>query len=122
MKTILIVEDKRVIAILLRTVLEEEGCRVVVAGNGREGLSQFDEIQPDLILCDVMMPILDGIEMCRAIQANPDYRSIPVVLMTAAHKSFTQDHCDYAALLYKPFELDRLLETGTSLIGEPDSK
>lgn len=118
MKTILVVEDESAIATLLSMVLEDEGYRVVLAADGRAGLTRLAEVRPDLIICDVMMPLLDGIEMCRAVQNNPDYCSIPVVLMTAARKSFSRDHCDYATILYKPFELDTLLETVGELIGE----
>ncbi|HBY96866.1 MAG: response regulator [Ardenticatenaceae bacterium] len=121
MKTILIVEDERAIAALLSTVLEDEGYRVVMATNGREGLTRLAESLPNLILCDVMMPLLDGIEMCRTLQTNPAYRSVPIVLMTAARRSFSRDHCNYATVLYKPFELDRLLETVAHLIGGTDS-
>ena len=116
MKTILVVEDEEAIASLVATVLEEEGYRVVTAANGREGLARLAESRPDLVLCDVMMPILDGREMYRAMRDDPAYRSIPVVLMSAGGESSVRG-AD-AAFLAKPFDLDTLLNVLTPLIEE----
>jgi CheY-like chemotaxis protein len=111
MKTILVVDDERSIVELLTAVLEDEGYHVVTAHNGKEGLARLPISQPSMVLCDVMMPILDGREMCQRMQANPEYRSIPIVLMSAAARSGGLADCTYAALLSKPFDLDDVLNT-----------
>jgi len=84
MKTILIVEDELILTEVLSAVLEDAGYHVVTVADGRAGLAALPTVQPDLVLCDVMMPIMDGREMCRRMQAAPAFRDIPVVLMTAA--------------------------------------
>ncbi|MCW5852449.1 MAG: response regulator [Anaerolineae bacterium] len=119
MPKILVVDDEPDIAELLQTVLEEEGYQVILAGNGREGLAQVAAARPDLILCDVMMPLMDGVSLCRAVQAQSDARDIPLVFMSAGRKPISQDGCRYAAFISKPFELTTVIEVIASLISSP---
>src|SRR5207248_11134796 len=111
MATILVVDDDRSIVELLVEFLQEEGYHVVTAGNGEEGFARLAVARPSVVLCDVMMPVLDGREMCRRMQAHPDYRSIPVVLMSALGKAVNYPGCNYAALLAKPLDLDEVFQT-----------
>ncbi len=111
MKTILIIDDDEAIAEMVCVFLESEGYQTAQARNGRQGLDYLSTIHPDVVICDVMMPILDGRELCKMMQANNNYRSIPIILMSAAIKSLKQSECHYAALLDKPFDLDKLLDT-----------
>ena len=111
MKTILIVEDERVIAEVFSAVLEDEGYRVLIANNGKQGLDRLAEGQPDLVLCDVMMPGLDGRDVARAMSASPRYRTIPLILMSAALISVNKGEYPYAYFLRKPFDMDYLIET-----------
>lgn len=111
MKTILVVEDERVIAEILSAIFQEEGYHVVIADNGKEGLARLSEEHADLVLCDVMMPIVDGRDMARAMSHHPDYQNIPIIMMSAAAlPSPTQDY-SYQAFIRKPFDLDHLLNT-----------
>jgi two-component system alkaline phosphatase synthesis response regulator PhoP len=110
-KTILIVEDERVIAEILSAVLEDEGYRVVIANNGKQGLDRLAEGRPDLVLCDIMMPGLDGREVARAMSANSRYRTIPLILMSAAHMPVNRHDYPYTDFLRKPFDMDELIET-----------
>jgi two-component system, OmpR family, alkaline phosphatase synthesis response regulator PhoP len=110
MKTILIVEDETLLAELLGDVFAAEGYNVALAADGRQGLAQVEEARPDLVLTDIMMPGMDGLTMCRTMQANPVYRSIPVVLMSAAPLRVSREDCIYEAIIGKPFDLDVLLE------------
>ena len=103
--TILVVDDEPAIAEMLQDILEYEGYQVVTAGNGHEGLACVAKVRPQLVLSDVMMPGLDGSAFCRALQADPSCRSIPVVLMSAAAAPEAQDGCTYAAFVRKPFDL-----------------
>jgi CheY-like chemotaxis protein len=114
--TILVVDDDPTIADILRIVLEEEGYRVVTARDGLEGLARLADARPDLVLCDVMMPGLDGRDVYRRMQAMPAYRSIPVVLMSAAAKPFPGGDFQRLAFLVKPFEIDVLLAIITRLL------
>ncbi|MGI8857105.1 MAG: response regulator [Thermomicrobiales bacterium] len=102
--TILIVEDEAAIADLARSLLEEEGYRVVLAPNGREGLRRLAEERFDLVISDVMMPLMDGREFARTMRGDPTNREIPLVLMSAAGRG-TVDGVPHTAFLFKPFDL-----------------
>jgi len=107
--SVLVVEDERNIADLLQLYLEKEGYAVTIAGDGAQGLEKFRAIQPDLVLLDVMMPVMDGWQLCRAIRAES---KTPVIMLTA--KSETDDKVaglktgadDY---ITKPFEMKEVL-------------
>ena len=107
--SVLVVEDDRNIAELLQMYLEKEGYAVTVAGDGGQGLSKFRAIKPDLVLLDVMMPVMDGWAVCKAIRAEGN---TPVIMLTA--KSETDDKVaglksgadDY---ITKPFEMKEVL-------------
>jgi two-component system, OmpR family, alkaline phosphatase synthesis response regulator PhoP len=110
MTTILVVDDDASITEMLQAFLEDEGYQVVTAHNGQEGLDCLKTSPATLVLCDVMMPVLDGLGMCRTMQANPDYQAIPFVLMSALHAAIDPTSCHFAALLAKPFDLDDILQ------------
>jgi len=106
---VLIVEDDRNIAELLQLYLEKEGYDVNVAVDGGQGLAKFRLYRPDLVLLDVMMPVMDGWAVCRAIRAESN---TPVIMLTA--KGETDDKVaglksgadDY---ITKPFEMREVL-------------
>jgi len=107
--SILVVDDEHVIVDLLSMIFVEEGYRVVTAGNGKEGLERLTVDQPDVILSDLMMPVLDGVALSHALQDHPAYRSIPLIFMSAAPLSLAARACVYAAFVSKPFTLENLL-------------
>jgi adenylate cyclase len=116
---ILAVDDTPESLEILRVRLEANDYEVVTASDGEEGLAMAEELRPDLILLDVMMPKLDGISVVRVLKQNPELRSIPVILVTA--KSDTRDIVegldaggdDY---LTKPFEHAALLARVRSML------
>ena len=107
--SVLIVEDDRNIAELLQMYLEKEGYAVTVAADGGQGLTKFRAIRPDLVLLDVMMPVMDGWTVCRTIRAESQ---TPVIMLTA--KGETDDKVaglragadDY---ITKPFEMREVI-------------
>ena len=107
--SVLVVEDDRNIAELLQMYLEKEGYAVTIAADGGQGLAKFRAIKPDLVLLDVMMPVMDGWAVCRAIRAEGQ---TPVIMLTA--KGETDDQVaglksgadDY---ITKPFEMREVL-------------
>ena len=107
--SVLIVEDDRNIAELLQMYLEKEGYAVTVALDGGQGLSKFRAIKPDLVLLDVMMPVIDVWSVCKTIRAESQ---TPVIMLTA--KGETDDKVaglkigadDY---ITKPFEMKEVL-------------
>ncbi len=82
-KSILVVDDNPDIVTIVKTILEGKGFGVQSAINGSEAFSQLGEQKPDLIILDVMMPQMDGLEVLRKLRETPDYSSIPVILLTA---------------------------------------
>lgn len=83
MTKILLIEDDLLIQELVTFNLEREGYTVKVAGNGKSGLERVSSEMPDLILLDVMLPELDGYEVCKAIRANKDTASLPIIMLSA---------------------------------------
>ncbi len=118
MPTILVVEDEAPIAQMIVAVLSDAGFKVVVAGNGAEALACLTSFRLELILSDIMMPIMDGRELCKRLHSHPEHSSIPIVLMSAAYSSIKLDGCNYAAILKKPFVVEELLATVRQTIGE----
>ena len=107
--SVLVVEDDKNIADLLQLYLEKEGYAVTLAHDGGEGLEKFRAIDPDLVLLDVMMPVMDGWQVCRLIRSES---KTPVIMLTA--KAQTDDKVmglkagadDY---ITKPFEMKEVL-------------
>ena len=108
-KTVLIVEDDSNIAELLRLYLEKEGYTPLVAPDGGSGLEMFRQHHPDIVLLDVMMPVMDGWEVCRAIRQTD---STPIIMLTA--KGETTDKVSGLKMgaddyITKPFEMKEVL-------------
>lgn len=120
MKTILVIDDELAIAEMLHAILEGEGYAVAIAANGQEALEHLASAPAELILSDLMMPILDGRNLARALKADPAYRAIPIVLMSAVGESLVGSGVDYQGFLKKPFHLAEVLELVERLIGKAD--
>jgi CheY-like chemotaxis protein len=112
MKTILIVDDEFGIVDILSEVLEDEGYRVVTAANGKQGLEQVAEVRPDLVILDVMMPVLDGLEVLRRLRSDAASRDLEVIVMSAAPPPRGQEKLlsNVSGFLRKPFDLRDLLK------------
>jgi len=82
-RTIMVVDDDPDIVTIVKTILEVKGYVVQSASSGQEVLSLLKELKPDLIILDVMMPQMDGLEVLTRLKGNPDTASIPVILLTA---------------------------------------
>ena len=110
--TILVVDDTPAIVQLLRTILESDGFDVAIAVDGEAAIAQVQASQPNLVLLDVMMPEIDGFEVCRQLQANPTTQTIPVLFMTALDDTVTKvKGLELGAVDYitKPFEAEEVL-------------
>jgi two-component system sensor histidine kinase/response regulator len=111
-KEILVVEDSPTQAAYLCSILEDHGYSVSVVGNGREALAALAEKKPDLVISDVIMPEMNGYELCRAIKADPRSREIPVILLTSLAEP--QDvvrglECGADNFISKPYSEEHLL-------------
>jgi CheY-like chemotaxis protein len=108
--TILIAEDHADSRDALRALLEASGYRVDLAANGEEALRRAAERAPDLILMDIMMPVLDGLEATRRLRGNERFDSIPIVALTAndgARDTALAAGCDEC--LIKPIDVPSFL-------------
>ncbi|MGH2533159.1 MAG: response regulator [Thermomicrobiales bacterium] len=102
-RTVLVVDDERFIVDLLAEVLAEEGYAVRRAYDGEAALRDIDHAPPDLVLSDVAMPRVNGLELARRVQD----RGIPVILMSAA---VSDPRTPGVGFITKPFDLDQILE------------
>jgi CheY-like chemotaxis protein len=119
MKTVLVVDDEFGIVEVLVLTLEDDGYRVVSASNGCEGLERLAEVQPDLVLLDYMMPVMDGPTMAQAMRAGR--RDTPIIMMSAVGEEPVRERfADYAVFVRKPFRVRAMLEAVRSVIGPPD--
>ena len=110
---ILIVDDEPNIVRTLKDRLEMNEYDVITGSNGQEGLERAIKDQPDMILLDVIMPLMDGLEMLEALRRRPECADIAVIMLTA--RSQTQDiarakSCGIDDYIVKPFDLSELLE------------
>lgn len=110
---ILIVDDEPNIVRTLKDRLEMNEYDIITASNGQEGLERAIKDLPDIILLDVIMPLMDGLEMLEALRRRPECADIAVIMLTA--RSQTQDiarakSCGIDDYIVKPFDLSELLE------------
>lgn len=107
-KRILIVDDEFGIADIVAEILTEHGYITSIAINGRLALESMAEHRPDLVLLDVMMPVLDGLGTVTAMRADGSLAEVPVIMMTALPEALPKDRTLFQASLLKPFTEDEL--------------
>ncbi len=81
-KTILLVEDDSFVSDIYQKKIESEGFKIITAENGIEAIKKLKEFTPDLILLDIVMPYMDGMDVLKEIKANEKWKTIPVILLT----------------------------------------
>jgi len=108
-KSVLIIEDDSNIAELLRLYMEKDGFSVTIADNGATGLAEFEKSKPDLVLLDIMIPVVDGWGVCRDMRR---VSNVPIIMLTAMGET----HDEVAGLemgaddyIVKPFEVGKLM-------------
>lgn len=109
---ILVLEDDPSVQTLMKKQLTAHGFKVTVASDGLDGLMKLESVRPDLIICDVMMPNLDGIEFVKAVKSHSETTKIPVIFLTAKTDPRSMiDGINVGARFYvtKPFAIDDLL-------------
>jgi two-component system chemotaxis response regulator CheY len=117
-KTILVVEDTVDTRELLHLYLTKEGFTVIIAADGGEGLYRAKSDRPDLIITDINMPNLSGIDMVKQLREEPESAKIPIIALTAYGKDFSEEAISAGAsdTMQKPFEFDALIERVRSLL------
>lgn len=120
MTRVLVIDDEAPIRLLCRVNLEAEGMSVLEAGDGPSGLEKAGSEQPDVILLDVMMPGLDGYEVCARIREDPELATVPVFFLTAraqdddVARGYALGVVDYVT---KPFDPELLVNAVQIAIG-----
>ncbi len=112
-KKIFIIEDELDFLSTLRERLEFEGFVVATAVDGEEALKKIPQEKPDLILLDIMLPEMNGYQVCRELKSNPETKTIPVVVVTAKSQEsdkFWAKETGADDYLTKPFEMEELLQ------------
>ena len=118
MARILVVEDEFGIAEVLQSALTDAGHDVMIAINGRQGLERLKEIQPDLVILDFMMPVLDGPGMLQEMKSAPEFRNTIAILMSSLPEAAIIEEAGgmYDGFLRKPFQLKAVLQMVNSII------
>ena len=114
--SVLVVDDERVLAALVAELLAEEGYAVRCAFDGAQALAEVERDPPDVLVTDLMMPRLDGLDLARRLRA--DGRRVPVVVMSAVHVDVILPGVRFLA---KPFDLDDLLAAVAWAVDELDA-
>jgi len=120
-KKLLLVDDTDTILLFLKTLLAGQGFDFLTAKNGEEAVAKARQERPDLILLDVFMPVMDGIEACRVLKGDPALKDIPVVVVTARSEAENVEKCFDAGCddyVFKPIRKLELLDKINRLLGE----
>ena len=119
-QSVLVVDDEANILLSLEFLMKKAGYDVRLARDGEEALAEIGKARPDLVLLDVMMPKRNGFDVCEAIRANPEWRAMRVILLTAKGRDIEREKGlalgadDY---ITKPFSTREVVERVTAWIG-----
>ena len=120
MKRILVAEDEPSIVLSLEFLLGEAGFEVLTTGNGMDALAIAEQCKPDLLVLDLMLPIVDGFAVCRTLRANPALRDMRILMLTARgreHEVARGIALGANAYVTKPFGTRELMKTVSELLG-----
>ena len=118
MRSILLVDDDADTRRTLREFLTGEGFLVHTAREGQHALNVLERIQPDLILLDYKMPVMDGKQFLSVMRRTPQFQTIPVVILSAATREWSGANLEVVDVLTKPVDLDVLLATVGRILAE----
>ena len=122
MKRILVVDDEEMVRFMLCECLRDEGYEVLEAENGYDGLNLARMEQPDLIIMDISMPQMNGIEATRNLRDDPEISHIPIFVSTGeegAKKNFTKEQgTEVQGFVEKPYQIEKILGRIKSILGE----
>jgi DNA-binding response OmpR family regulator len=110
-QTILVIDDDLALQTVLEIALREAGYQVVLASDGEEGVEKLKSAKPNLVISDIMMPQLDGVETFQRIKDQLQDEGIPIFIMTALTRKpwFADLEAEGAVIIQKPFDIDKLL-------------
>jgi CheY-like chemotaxis protein len=107
-----VIDDDLALQAMLELALQNAGYQVVLSRDGEEGLEKLATLHPNLVICDIMMPNMDGYEMFQAMKETLQDQGIPIIIITALNRKpwFDEMEADGAAILQKPFSVERLVD------------
>jgi CheY-like chemotaxis protein len=123
-KKILLADDSITIQKVVELTFSDGDYEVTAVNNGAKAVAKLAEMRPDIILSDIIMPEKNGYEVCEYVKSHPEYRSIPVVLLTGTFEPFDPDRAEKAgcdAVVTKPFESQSLIHKVEELISQSQS-
>src|ERR1700688_3522923 len=118
-KKILLAHDSITIQKVVELTFSDGDYEVTAVNNGNKAIQKLSEMRPDIILSDIIMPEKNGYEVCEYVKSHPEFRTIPVVLLTGTFEPFDPDRADKAgcdAVVTKPFESQSLIHKVEELI------
>jgi DNA-binding NtrC family response regulator len=119
MKTILVVDDEYGIGELLEAILSDEGYRVITAINGRQALEQLAANRVDMVLSDLMMPVMDGAALLKALKLDERHMNLPFVLMCSLPATGIAHRIDgYTGFIQKPFQVHEVVSLVRRIVAE----
>lgn len=119
-KTIFVIDDDLSLQMVLEIGLRDAGYEVVSASDGLEGIERLGTFKPDLVISDVMMPQLDGVQVFERIKEQLQDQGIPIIIMTALNRKpwFADLEAEGAVIVQKPFDIERLIQLISVLLDE----
>jgi len=110
-QTILVIDDDPAMQTVLEIALREAGYRVEVASDGQEGVTKLVSLRPNLVICDIMMPQMDGVEAFQRMKDQLQEDGIPIFIITALNRKpwFADLEAEGAVIIQKPFDIEQVL-------------
>ena len=122
---VLVVDDSPTVRKIVQLTLQRERIRVVTAGDGLSALAAVSDTQPDLILLDIMLPRMDGYNICHLVRNNPEYRELPIIMLSGKDGIFDKMRGKLAGsteYMTKPFDSTELVQTVRRYLDAPGAR
>jgi twitching motility two-component system response regulator PilG len=122
---VLVVDDSPTVRKIVQLTLQRERIRVVTAGDGLSALAAVTDTQPDLILLDIMLPRMDGYNICHLVRNNPEYRELPIIMLSGKDGIFDKMRGKLAGsteYMTKPFDSTELVQTVRRYLDAPGAR
>lgn len=123
-RTIVVADDEVDVAEAVKYILEGQGYRVVAVNDGRSAMEVIPRLRPDIALLDVLMPEVEGFDVCRFVKAQSDLRHVKVIIITSLSSEFDLESARSAgadSFITKPFAIDGLLHEIERLLSTADN-
>jgi twitching motility two-component system response regulator PilG len=124
-QVVLVVDDSPTVRKIVQITLQRENIRVVTAGDGLSALAAVSDTQPDLILLDIVLPRMDGYNICHLVRNNPEYRDLPIIMLSGKDGIFDKMRGRLAGsteYITKPFDSTELVQSVRRYLDTPAAR